>query len=270
MGEDKWVKVIDLVNCDLMDDLEDRSEEKLLTIITESNEQKLRYELKDGADGKLIRALKREDRKAGGKAPAGATSKPANVKDLADKVSELSASAPAFVPGAQGGAGAAMSYPGWSYPGYGQSYAGGYSPWGYGYGGPSYGGYGYGGGGGSYTESGKKKFEGRIKSFNTEKGFGFVESAETHALYGRDVFLHKAHIGNNEVGSWITFSVELDKEKGFPQAREVTGADGQTSKGKAKGKGKGKGKEGGKGKGKKDGDKKDGGKDTKKEGDKAD
>merc|ERR1711974_404344 len=120
---------------------------------------------------------------------------------------------------------------------------------------------------------------GRIKSFNSEKGFGFIECAATFAQFGRDVFLHKAQVGDMRVGTMVTFTYEVNKQ-GMPQAKEVRegfmmglpgGKFGGKGKGKGeKGKGKGeKGKAKGEGKGKaKDKDKD--GKQKEKERDKGD
>merc|ERR1712039_332581 len=83
-----------------------------------------------------------------------------------------------------------------------------------------------------------------IKSFNAEKKYGFIESAEAFQYYGRDVFLHKALMGDLAVGATVSFTVEANKE-GMPQARDVQASEsgGKASKGKGS-KGKGKGKEG--------------------------
>lgn len=109
------------------------------------------------------------------------------------------------------------------------------------------------------------KHFGTIKSFNQQKGFGFIECAATYAQYHRDVFLHKAQIGDMQVGAAVQFSCEVNKN-GMPQAVNVqpAGAPPAPGKGKdGKGKGKGKGKDGkdggkkgkGEGKGKKEGGK---------------
>jgi len=69
------------------------------------------------------------------------------------------------------------------------------------------------------------RYQGRIKSFNAKQGFGFIESPEAHAIFGRDVFLHKAQIGDLKVGTEVTYSVEMNKQ-GMPQARELATLDG--------------------------------------------
>merc|ERR1712087_626704 len=95
----------------------------------------------------------------------------------------------------------------------------------------------------SATSSADTRFHGSIKSYNADKGYGFIESAEAYNFYQRDVFLHKAVIGNLTVGQNVTFTVEMN-EKGMPQARDIKAAGG-SSGGKGKGsKGKGKGKKG--------------------------
>lgn len=69
------------------------------------------------------------------------------------------------------------------------------------------------------------RFRGRIKSFNAKQGFGFIENSEAHAFFGRDVFLHKAQIGDLKVGTEVTYSVEMNKQ-GMPQARDLVTLDG--------------------------------------------
>lgn len=77
---------------------------------------------------------------------------------------------------------------------------------------------------GSLRSAGSR-FHGRIKSFNAKQGFGFIESPEAHAMFGRDVFLHKAQIGDLKVGTEVTYAVEMNKQ-GMPQAREIATLDG--------------------------------------------
>lgn len=65
-------------------------------------------------------------------------------------------------------------------------------------------------------------FRGRVKTFNTAKGYGFIDCGETWSLYSGDVFLHRQQFleGNVAVGQEIQFQVELNKQ-GKPQARSV-------------------------------------------------
>lgn len=255
MEDGGWVKFSDLLNADLLEDVTDRSEEKLMSVIDESNSQKLRYELKDGPDGKLIRALKKEERKSKsgaepGLAPgwkAGETKEPESSSTRLSLAavtgsSELRGDAPAFVPAAQAAA-AASTLAGYTNPAAMGGYPGFFNPYGYmaayGYGSAAYGGHpGYNATSAAAAQ-GPRKLQGRIKSFNAEKGYGFIESPEAFAIHNRDVFLHKAHIGSLTVGTFITFSVETNKE-GMPQARDITegNGSGQAAKGKGKGKGK--------------------------------
>merc|ERR1719401_3083587 len=67
---DGWVKLTDILNCDLLDDMSDRTEAKLMTIVKESNDQKLRYEVKETSDGVLLRALRKSERKKPGASSA--------------------------------------------------------------------------------------------------------------------------------------------------------------------------------------------------------
>jgi len=108
------------------------------------------------------------------------------------------------------------------------------------------------------------RFEGRIKSFNAKQGFGFIECPEAHSIFGRDVFLHKAQIGDLKVGTQVTYSVEMNKQ-GMPQARELTTLDGlapgPSPANVAKGGGPGGGRGKGGGKSRRKGGGKDGGHD---------
>jgi len=80
------------------------------------------------------------------------------------------------------------------------------------------------GGYGNYVAG--QRFQGRIKSFNAKQGFGFIECPEAHAIFGRDIFLHKMQIGDLKVHAEVMFSVETNKT-GMPQARDLTTLDGQ-------------------------------------------
>jgi len=217
-----WVKLSDLMAQDLLD-MPDKTEDKLKSIIDESNAQKLRYETKEGPDGMLIRALTKKERKT--------KDEPETVSIApAETTKTLRGDAPAFVPG-QSAAAAPMSPTANPYAamGYGFPFAG--YPWPYGF--PGMAQAGAAGGAG-------QKFQGRIKSFNQEKGYGFIDSSDAHRIYGRDVFLHKAHVGELQVHSIVSFSVEMNKE-GMPQARDVQAVEGGKAKAKSKGKGKGAG-----------------------------
>ena len=59
-------------------------------------------------------------------------------------------------------------------------------------------------------------YEGIIKSYNGQNGYGFLDCAELHAQYGRDVFLHKNEFLSSgcEVGAAVVFGIELDPKVG--------------------------------------------------------
>lgn len=224
IDKDGWVKLSDILNSDILQDAIEKDEAKLMHVIEESNKQKLRYELKDGADGKLIKALKKEDRK-----PKSESSEP-------KKQIELSADAPIFTPGAAPIAAAATAapgspmaaYPGMGYPSFGFSPYGMY-PFGY----PGYGAYAAAATAVAANAAATAgRFTGRIKSFNQEKGYGFIESSESFQVHGRDVFLHKLHMGEFTVGTWVTFKVENNKQ-GMPQARDLAATTARGSPGQA-------------------------------------
>ncbi|CAE8625436.1 unnamed protein product [Polarella glacialis] len=65
------------------------------------------------------------------------------------------------------------------------------------------------------------EFIGAIKSFNPTKGWGFVESAQTQKLYGKDIFVLKTALpgGHANTGDQVAFQV-VQGDRG-PQAAEV-------------------------------------------------
>eukprot|EP00439_Symbiodinium_sp_Y106_P002684 s4566_g1.t1 len=68
----------------------------------------------------------------------------------------------------------------------------------------------------------KPQYQGRLRSFVEQKGFGFIDCQETYSLYGRDVFVHRMQIQESGVivGQHVYFDVELNN-KGHPQARNI-------------------------------------------------
>jgi len=212
-----WVKIEDLKKGEGLGDV---GKAKLMQVINESNVDKARYQVSD--DQTKIRAFQKEER--------------ASMK-VAEATTVRAAAFPA--PSAPT---SPMDYPGFNpyaaFPPFG--YPPMMHPW--------MNPYFHGWPGADAGFSGR--YQGRIKSFNSEKGFGFIECYETHALYSRDVFLHKAQVGEMHVGQFVAFTCELNKQN-MPQAKEITPIGGQPTGVKGKGKGKGKGEKGGeKGKGK--------------------
>ena len=81
---------------------------------------------------------------------------------------------------------------------------------------------------------GSVQYCGRVKSYNPKRGYGFLECPEARQHYGRDVFIHKAQMGDllgRFVGPGtklepmalkmqVRFCVEMNKQ-GMPQARDV-------------------------------------------------
>jgi len=87
---------------------------------------------------------------------------------------------------------------------------------------------------------GEPSYVGCIMSFNQNSGFGFISCSDTHAKYGRDVFLPKSELGEFWMGDTVMFQVELDATGGMPKAknlRAVPGSKGPNSGGAADGTG---------------------------------
>eukprot|EP00928_Gymnodinium_smaydae_P091373 TRINITY_DN75097_c0_g1_i1.p1 TRINITY_DN75097_c0_g1~~TRINITY_DN75097_c0_g1_i1.p1 ORF type:complete len:536 (-),score=116.64 TRINITY_DN75097_c0_g1_i1:103-1665(-) len=64
------------------------------------------------------------------------------------------------------------------------------------------------------------RYHGKIKSYNTNSGFGFIECDELRAKHGSDVFLNQNVDGGIVIGGIVSFSIELNAQ-GKPQARKV-------------------------------------------------
>jgi len=63
---------------------------------------------------------------------------------------------------------------------------------------------------------------GRLKSFNSRTGYGFIECAQSYADYGVDVFIHKNSMINPwHVGQPVEFAV-ICNGRGQPQATDVS------------------------------------------------
>lgn len=72
---------------------------------------------------------------------------------------------------------------------------------------------------------------GIVKSYNPTKGFGFIESEQTFAVYQKDVFFMKSALGGIDLssGAKVTFQVQ-ESEKG-PQAANVKVVGGMSQAG---------------------------------------
>jgi len=271
-NKDRWVKFSDLCQAEL---LKEHGEDLIWQVIIDFNGKKLRYQIEEDENGRRIRAYKREDlqkmesrKVASGGAGAGLskdaqefTPTPATGATPSTPAagSALPPSPQAHSQAQAQAQAAAMQmgmYPQVGFPWFGYGMMPYMNPmmW------------------QAAAAAQPNKYTGRIKSFSNEKGYGFIECAQTYQLFQRDVFLHKAQMGDLEVGAMVMFSCEENKKR-MPQAKDVQAiqagmqppapptpsAGGKGAKGggkdgaKGKGGGKGKGKEGGKKKGKGEG-----------------
>eukprot|EP00927_Polykrikos_kofoidii_P029985 TRINITY_DN25865_c0_g2_i1.p1 TRINITY_DN25865_c0_g2~~TRINITY_DN25865_c0_g2_i1.p1 ORF type:complete len:546 (+),score=77.91 TRINITY_DN25865_c0_g2_i1:114-1751(+) len=66
-------------------------------------------------------------------------------------------------------------------------------------------------------------FTGQVKSFDTEKGWGFIACEASHQMYGMDIFLRSQSLGGYvpEVGDELRFAVTVGFD-GFPEATSVS------------------------------------------------
>lgn len=272
IDKDGWVKMTDLAKAELMIGIPD---ETIRSVIAASNKQKMRYELTK--DGQKIRAIAKRPSASGPgvaqevKATTTSGGKGANQKGkakskkdgeklkLAAAVPEPSPSpkapgppplmvdteatkmrqdAPAFSPMSPHPM-MAMNFMGYPPSPFGYPYAMGFPPGAVpmGFGMP---GYPMPASPMAAMQAGvNQQYRGWIKSFNADKGFGFIECPEAHQRFGRDVFLHKALKGDLPVGTPVIFTVETNK-RDMPQARDLEAIQGNGGKGGGKSKGKAK------------------------------
>lgn len=105
------------------------------------------------------------------------------------------------------------------------------------------------GGTGGPAKRGGGEHQGQCKSFNQEKGFGFIIGSD-----GSDIFFHIKGVTDGstpQAGDVLSFDAEESRQKpGEVQAQNITGGTGYDPKGKGKGKGKDDGKGWGKDAGK--------------------
>lgn len=64
------------------------------------------------------------------------------------------------------------------------------------------------------------RFTGTIIAYKPEEGYGFIQCKELHQKFGRDVFLHRLQVRDFSVGSVVSFSVFLNKQR-QPQAKDL-------------------------------------------------
>lgn len=78
----------------------------------------------------------------------------------------------------------------------------------------------------SFAQAGEDptRYVGVITTFMPERRYGFIQCEEVSKRYGKDTFLSDLEIGQNSVGSSVSFRVVLNKS-GQPQARDVIGTD---------------------------------------------
>jgi len=62
---------------------------------------------------------------------------------------------------------------------------------------------------------------GKLKSYNSRTGYGFLESEQTHAIYNTDVYIHKSQVPSPwTIGQQVEFAVQQNS-RGQPQASDV-------------------------------------------------
>jgi len=78
----------------------------------------------------------------------------------------------------------------------------------------------------------ERRSNGLIKSYNHEKGFGFIACQELSDVFGNDVFLHHGQLSCFDVGAEVSFAVALNKDN-KPQGYDLRPAGGGKGGGKA-------------------------------------
>jgi len=78
------------------------------------------------------------------------------------------------------------------------------------------------------SETSGRRFTGRVKSFSSSNGYGFLTSPEILAAFGQDIFVHQLEVDKLTgvqqspcaCGTCVSFTVVPNK-RGQPQAREL-------------------------------------------------
>jgi len=69
------------------------------------------------------------------------------------------------------------------------------------------------------------RFVGRVKSFHNGLGMGFISCRPTFEVYGRDIAVDRAALGNFDVGDYVAFGLCVDSEFGTAKGVELEVAD---------------------------------------------
>lgn len=71
-----------------------------------------------------------------------------------------------------------------------------------------------------FAEKAGQTFQGTVKSWNEDKGFGFLEGGDIREIFGKDIFLHRRELQGKQVsvGDQVEFQVAID-DKGQPVAK---------------------------------------------------
>lgn len=67
----------------------------------------------------------------------------------------------------------------------------------------------------------ENRYQGHVKSFNEQKGWGFVTSDEAAASFGKDIFLSSHQLQNTGIGVGDKISFVILSNKGKPQAFDL-------------------------------------------------
>jgi cold shock CspA family protein len=70
----------------------------------------------------------------------------------------------------------------------------------------------------------EKIYNGCIKSFTEDAGYGFITCQELHEVFGRDVFLHFSQRAGFNVGDDVAFQIYIDPKRGAPKACKLKAA----------------------------------------------
>jgi len=87
------------------------------------------------------------------------------------------------------------------------------------------------GGGPFSSHDPNRRYVGIVTKWMDDEGFGFIGCVDSKKVYGKDVFLHRAQVGNEadlykqrtqkEIGKGDKVSFQVEISKGMPRARDV-------------------------------------------------
>merc|ERR1719210_691712 len=70
----------------------------------------------------------------------------------------------------------------------------------------------------------KRIYQGAIKFFDRDKGYGFIRCQQATEMFGQDVFMHHTQFNDLLIGDHVQFRIQMNA-RGKPQAHDLRAGD---------------------------------------------